>query len=279
MAGETRQPGQLPSCLRCPSPTQGILMRHGFLLVAFLSGLWLASAAHGGRADEPAPTPEQVRFFETRVRPLLVEHCYKCHSTEAKSPKGGLLLDSRDGVRKGGDSGPVIVPGKPSESLLLKAVRYTDETLRMPPKARLPATAVADLELWIAMGAPDPRTTAAVAKGALDWDAARKHWAFQPIKRLPVPVVKNTAWPQTPVDNFILARLESRSLTPSPAADRRTLIRRATFDLIGLPPTPEEVEAFLADHAPDAFAKVVDRLLASPAYGERWGRHCLAVAR
>src|SRR5262245_25312077 len=253
-------------------------MRHGSFLAAFLSVLWLASTARVCLADEPPPTPEQVRFFETRIRPVLVEHCYKCHSTQAKTPRGGLLLDSRDGLRKGGDSGPAIVPGKPAESLLLKAVRHTDETLRMPPKNKLPAAAVADLEHWIAIGAPDPRTTT-VVKNTIDWKAARKHWAFQPIRCPTLPRVKNAAWAQTPVDRFILTQLEARGLTPSPPADRHTLIRRASFDLVGLPPTPEEVAAFEADRSPDAFAKVVDRLLASPHYGERWGRHWLDVAR
>ncbi|MBI1916217.1 MAG: DUF1549 domain-containing protein [Planctomycetes bacterium] len=254
-------------------------MRHGSLCAAFLSGLWLVWTARVGPAGETLPTSEQVRFFETRVRPVLVEHCYKCHSAQAKSPKGGLLLDSRDSLRKGGDTGPAVVPGKPGESLLIKAVRYTDELLRMPPKGKLSAAVVADLEHWVAIGAPDPRTTAAAVKGAIDWDVARKHWAFQPIQRSPVPAVKNAAWPLTPVDNFLLARQEERGLTPSPPADRLTLIRRATFDLIGLPPTPEAVAAFEADHSPDAFEKVVDRLLASSHYGERWGRHWLDVAR
>jgi hypothetical protein len=254
-------------------------MRHGFLLAVVLLGLWLVSASGVCTAGDAAPTTEQVRFFETRVRPILVEHCYKCHSAQAKSPKGGLRLDSRENLRKGGDTGPAIVPGKPGESLLIKAIRYRDELLRMPPKGKLSAAVVADLEHWVAIGAPDPRTTAAAVKGAIDWEAARRHWAFQPIKCPPVPIVKNAPWPQTPVDNFLLASLEARGLTPSPPADRRTLIRRAYFDLIGLPPTPAEVDAFEADRSPDAFEKVVDRLLASPAHGERWGRHWLDVAR
>ena len=225
-----------------------------------------------------APPPDQLEFFETRIRPVLVERCYKCHSAQAKSPKGGLLLDSREGLREGGNSGPAIVPGRPASSLLLKAVRHTHETLRMPPKEKLPDAVVADLAKWIAMGAPDPRTAPAAARGATG-RRARNHWAFQPIKAQAIPLVRHAAWPRTPVDRLVLARLEERGLSPSAPADKRTLIRRATFDLIGLPPTPAEVDAFLADHSPDAFAKVVDRLLASPHYGERWGRHWLDVAR
>src|SRR5262245_52946432 len=201
------------------------------LLVAVAAGWAPAFAAEG----------QDVAFFEKNIRPVLVEHCYKCHSNESKSPKGSLRIDTRDGLRKGGDSGPAVVPGKPEASLLLKALRYTDESLRMPPKGKLPAAVVADFEKWIAAGAVDPRTT---STSAVDPDAARKHWAFQPITRPAIPAVKNAAWAQTPVDRFILARLEARGMTPSAPADRRTLIRRAYFDLIGLPPTAGEIDAF-----------------------------------
>jgi hypothetical protein len=238
----------------------------------------LASASPTAQTGEALP-PGQLEFFESKIRPVLVEHCFKCHSAQAKSLKGGLRLDSREGLRKGGDSGTAIVPGKPGSSLLLKALRYTDEGLRMPPKGKLPDAVVADFEQWILLGAPDPRTSPVTVKGGMDLQAARRHWAFQPIKAPALPPVKNASWPRTPVDHFVLARLEERGLSPSPPADKRTLIRRATYDLIGLPPTPEEVDAFLADNSPDAFARVVDRLLASPAYGERWGRHWLDVAR
>jgi hypothetical protein len=227
------------------------------------------------RAQE-AVSPAQAEFFEKKVRPVLAQHCYKCHSAQAKSVKGGLFLDTRDGLRKGGDSGPAIVPGKPDASLLVKAVRYTDDALQMPPKGKLPAAVVAELEHWVAMGAPDPRVVSAAAKTT---QAVRNHWAFHPIKNPPLPRVKHAAWPRTAMDHFILAKLEDHGLLPSPPADKRTLIRRASYDLIGLPPTPEEVDEFLADTAPDAFARVVERLLASPHYGERWGRHWLDVAR
>ena len=191
--------------------------------------------------------------------------------------KGGLLLDNREGLLKGGDSGPALIPGEPNKSLMIKAVRYTDENLQMPPKGKkLSAEQVLALEEWIKMGAPDPRTGQTRSPSVPD---PKAHWAFQPVKNPPVPVVKNKAWPKTSIDNFILVKLEEKKLTPSSPADKRTLIRRATFDLTGLPPTPEEVEAFEKDHSRDAFAKVVDRLLASPRYGERWARHWLDVAR
>lgn len=217
-------------------------------------------------------------FFEQKIRPIFVEHCYTCHSHDAEKIKGGLVLDSPAGVRNGGDSGPVIVPGDPERSLLINAVRYTDPDLQMPPKdEKLSAAQVADLEAWVKMGAPDPRPEQAVAPGQSD--AARRHWAFQPLQQAPVPAVKNAAWAKTPVDRFVLAKLEANGLRPAPPADRRTLLRRATFDLTGLPPTAEEVAAFERDDSPEAFARVVDRLLASPRYGERWGRYWLDVAR
>jgi hypothetical protein len=223
-----------------------------------------------------------VEFFEKQIRPVLVDHCYKCHSHEAEKVKGSLLLDTRDGVLKGGDTGPAIVPGDPEKSLLIKAIRYTDENLQMPPKGKkLSPAQVADFEAWVKMGAPDPRQAADGGKSRVEVIAAkaRDHWAFKPIGSPSLPAVQNKRWPQSPVDDFILARLESRGLAPSPRADKRSLIRRATFDLIGVPPTPEEVSAFVADSSTNAFARLIDRLLASPQYGERWGRHWLDVAR
>jgi cytochrome c553 len=228
----------------------------------------------------PAPTaltPAQNQFFEAKVRPVLAENCYRCHSAQSEKVKAGLMLDTRDGLLNGGQSGAAIVPGDADRSLLIKAVRYTDPELHMPPKKKLSDAQIADLTTWIKMGAPDPRTAAADPK---KWsDSSKKHWAWQPLKKPAVPEVKDTAWVKTPVDNFILAKLEEKDLTANPIADKPTLIRRATFDLIGLPPTPEEVDAFEKDDSPEAYAKVVDRLLASPHYGERWGRHWLDVAR
>ena len=231
--------------------------------------------AHGAFAA--ALTREQTDFFENKIRPILADNCYKCHSTAAEKIKGELLLDSREGLLKGGESGRVIVPGNPDASLLIKAVRYTDPDLQMPKNKKLGDDQIADLVAWVKMGAPDPRSAIADQK---KWgDNKTNHWAWQPIKHVAIPEPSNPAWCQTPVDNFILAKLDENGLKPNPPADKRTLIRRATFDLIGLPPTPEEVQDFVNDNSPDAFAKVVDRLLASPHYGERWGRHWLDVAR
>jgi hypothetical protein len=244
-----------------------------------LAGLVLVAGAT--RADaRPAdsPTPEGVEFFEKKVRPLLVKHCYECHAADAKKLKGDLLLDTREGVLKGGVSGPAVVPGDPAKSLLIKAVRHTDEKLQMP-KEKLSAQEIADLEAWVKMGAPDPRTGAVKTK-RLDLAGAKDFWAFKPLARPPVPKLTTHHSPlTTPIDAFILAKLEAKGLTPAPPADRRTLIRRATYDLTGLPPTPEEIAAFLDDQSPEAFAKVVDRLLASSVYGERWGRHWMDVVR
>ena len=238
----------------------------------FLSGL---------QAAETPMTPAQLDFFEKKVRPVLSENCYKCHSQNGDKIKGGLLLDSRTGWQKGGDTGPAIVPGDPEKSLLIKAIRYRDKDLQMPPSDRqLPANIIQDLENWVKMGAPDPRTNAPSANEyAIDFQKARKHWSFQPVKSPEVPQPEDSKnWVQTPIDNFILSTLSSKSLSPSSRADKITLIRRATFDLIGLPPTPREVDDFLADSSPDAFSKLIERLLASPHYGERWGRYWLDLA-
>ena len=244
--------------------------------VYLVSAIALFSSPHAHASD---PTPTQLQFFENRIRPVLVNNCYKCHSQQAEKVRGGLLLDTREGLLKGGDTGPSISPGDPERSLLIKAIRYTDADLQMPPKDnKLPDSAIADLEAWVRMGAPDPRVATAAQKAWTDSNKAH-WWAWQALTKPGVPEVKDSAWPKTPVDDFILAKLEEKGLKPNPPADKRTLIRRATFDLTGLPPTPKEVEDFVTDDSTDAFAKVVDRLLASPQYGERWGRHWLDVAR
>ncbi|MEN9661934.1 MAG: hypothetical protein RL324_883 [Verrucomicrobiota bacterium] len=255
----------------------------------FTLGLLLLAPALYGAATPAVATPalaapapisaQDLAFFESKVRPILVENCYKCHSRQADKVKGGLLLDTREGLLHGGNSGEVIVPGKPDDSLLVVAIRYTDPELQMPDDKRLTDQQIADLTEWVRRGAPDPRDNAAKGSSPAYGGVGRQHWSFQPLKKPEVPAVKNATWVQSPVDNFILEKLEAAGIAPNPAADKRTLLRRVTFDLIGLPPSEAEVQAFLADKSPAAFAKVVDRLLASPQYGERWGRYWLDVAR
>lgn len=223
---------------------------------------------------------DQLAFFEKKIRPVLVAQCYSCHSSEAEKPKGKLVLDTREGIRKGGVSGPAVIPGNTKDSLLLLAIRYHDESLRMPPKAKLSETIVADFEQWIKMGAPDPRD-GGVRAAAPEIDIARgkEFWAFQQPKKTPAPQVKNPAWARNDIDLFLLAEMEARGVKPVADADRRALLRRVYFDLTGLPPSPADIDAFVKDTSDDALAKVVDRLLASPQFGERWGRHWLDVAR
>jgi hypothetical protein len=238
--------------------------------IAFAAILILVGST---RAGDPG-----VEFFEARIRPVLVENCYACHSTAAKKQKGGLHLDTRDALRHGGENGAVVVPGKPADSLLLKAVRQSGE-LKMPPKGKLSDAVVADLEKWIAMGAPDPRDVATAGK-PIGLEEGRKFWSFQPLRR---PVVPERRTPNlksaNAIDRFIRAKLDENHIQPNPPADRRTLIRRVYFDLIGLPPTPYEINAFVNDPDSQAYPKLIDRLLASPHYGERWGRHWLDLAR
>jgi hypothetical protein len=229
------------------------------------------------------PTEEQLAFFEKRIRPVLAERCYECHSAKSETVQGGLLLDSRAGIIKGGDNGPVILPGEPEASLLVKAIRHADPGLTMPPEEKLADDQIADFERWVKERAPDPRTEDTLAtvkaKSAIDWDKAKQWWSLKPIATTSPPSVKSEDWPKNEIDRFILAKIEAEGLVPASDAAKRTLIRRATYDLIGLPPTPEEVAAFLSDESPEAFAKVVDGLLDSPRYGERWGRHWLDVVR
>lgn len=229
------------------------------------------------RADDEI-SPADSDFFEAKIRPVLVMYCYECHSADTKVPKGGLRLDLRDTTLLGGDSGPAVVPGKPGEGHLLSALRY--EEFEMPPKGRLPNSVIADFERWIQMGAPDPRTDAVTKKSAaIDYEQTRDFWAFRtPVQNEP-PAVNDAAWPKNDIDRFVLHQLEDRGLKPAEPADRRTLIRRAYFDLIGLPPEPEAVEAFVNDPSESAFETMVEELLTSPHYGERWGRYWLDLAR
>jgi len=253
----------------------------------FLATASLASAAITPDARIAAEKPDAagVEYFEKFIRPVLSQKCYGCHSKESGKQKGGLLLDTREAIRMGGDSGHAVVPGNPSESLLLKAMQYEDKEMQMPPEkegGKLPGEVIARFEQWIRMGAPDPRAgTAVAAAPQKQWDmkTAKEFWAFQAPKASPTPAVKDKTWPRTDVDRFLLAAQEAAGLKPVADADKTTLLRRVYFDLIGLPPTPDEVQAFLKDKSADAFAKVVDRLLSSPQFGERWGRHWLDVAR
>jgi len=249
-------------------------------------GIWmtlvvLASWKTGVAAE--GPSAEAFEFFEREVRPLLVERCLECHGEKGK-PKGGLKLSTREALLKGGDSGPAAVAGKPEESLLVEAVRYIDEP-RMPPKGKLKDQEIEIFRKWVDLGLPWPEAKGAAASVNAEAPASEKpgdpaqFWSFQPVRKVTPPPVKDQAWVRSNIDRFILAAIEAKGLKPAKEAEKRTLIRRATFDLTGLPPTPEEVEAFVADQAPDAFSRVVDRLLASPHYGERWGRHWLDVVR
>ncbi len=241
---------------------------------AFVVALLLPAGAWAAE-----PSADKVAFFEKKVRPLLAERCYACHSTAAKKVRGGLTLDRRDAFLKGGDSGPAVVAGQPDKSLLVKAVRYHDETLQMPPKGRLPAREIALLEEWVRQGAAMPGPAAAAVSSTIDLAAGRKFWSFQPLRPAALPAVRNASWPRRRIDTFLLAALEKQGLAPSPEASPRVLIRRAAFDLTGLPPTPEEVDAFANDRSADAYARLVERLLASPRYGERWARYWLDLAR
>jgi len=245
-------------------------------MVALLARLSLAAA------PTTKPSAEGIEYFEKNIRPVLVERCYRCHSKDAEKVKGGLLLDTREGLLKGGDNGVVLVPGDPDKSKLIIAIRYHDEEIRMPPKEPLAEQQIAHFVEWVKMGAPDPRTADAVAKAAppaYDYAKAKQFWAFKPVKDQQVPAVRDEHYAINDVDRFVLAKLESKGLKPVGSADRVTLIRRATFDLTGLPPPPDEVDAFLTDSSPNAWEKVIDRLLASPHYGEKWGRHWLDLVR
>ncbi|MBI3861112.1 MAG: PSD1 domain-containing protein [Planctomycetia bacterium] len=245
--------------------------------VLLICGLLVPGAGLVRASD--APIAEQLEFFEKRIRPLFVSHCFECHGPDRA--KGGLRLNTGDAVRRGGDSGAVIVPGKPDESLLIEAVGHRGD-IKMPPKEKLSDAEIADLKRWVEFGAPwpadQPEAKSDSAPFAITAEQ-RAFWSFQPVRTPAIPPIRNDHWPAGSIDQFILSRLEAAGLAPSPEADRRILIRRVTFDLTGLPPTPEEIDAFLADDRADAWERLVDRLLNSPHYGERWARHWLDVAR
>jgi hypothetical protein len=244
----------------------------GWLPVLISTYLTTSIPLHGAE-----PSAAGIEFFEKKVRPLLITQCYDCHST-GKKKRGGLLLDSKSGVLKGGDNGPIVVPGKPELSRLIQAVGYKDD-LKMPKNGKLADEQIAVLTEWVKMGAPQPDDGKTVKADTFDLEKRRQFWSFQPIKRVAPPEVKDRDWPTNEIDRFILGKLEAAGLRPAAGADKRTFLRRVTFDLIGLPPTPAEIDAFLADNSPQAYEKVVDRLLASPAHGERWARHWLDLVR
>jgi hypothetical protein len=238
-------------------------------------------------ADSPAAgTTAGVDFFEAKIRPVLVEHCYKCHSAEAGRSKGNLLLDSREKIRAGGDRGPAVVPGDPDASLLLDAVSHSDPDLKMPPnRERLAESVIADIRTWIKTGAADPRGAKSTGESRppLDVEAGRRFWAFRkPVAHRP-PAVKDCTWARRDLDHFVLAKLDGAGLAPSADAEPATFLRRLHFDLVGLPPSPEAVDRFLKRVGEVGFDAAlepeVDALLASPQFGERWGRHWLDVAR
>lgn len=235
----------------------------------------------------PAADNEQgIDFFEKKIRPVLVKQCYRCHSAEAQAKKrlkGNLFVDTRAGLLKGGDTGPAVIQHDVKKSLLLKALNYENKAFEMPPAGKLPESVIADFTQWIEMGAPDPRGGKVVQKKYdIDIEAGRKFWSIRPLQKYQIPKVNDKAWPKNDVDRFILAKLEEKKLKPLPDADARLLVRRIYFDLIGMPPTPEQIHDFLQaekQNRSGAIASLVDHLLASPRFGERWGRHWLDVAR
>jgi hypothetical protein len=261
----------------------------------FITCSWIliALAVAGAELVKFQNLPSYNELFESRVRPILVDHCYACHSAKSAQLKGGFCLDSRSALLKGGARGPAIIPGNPGKSILLHAIAYEDPSLQMPPRGKLPARAISDLTEWVKQGAPWPTSTANVAiqsspnqnSSIVNLPLSIMHrpttdfWSFKPLSKSPIPAVKNKSWPRNPIDNFILSNLDSNGLKPAPPAEQSVWLRRVTFDLIGLPPTPAELDAFLKDNSANAYEKVVERLLASPHYGERWARHWLDLVR
>ncbi len=254
------------------------------LLIFFLLPAAALAADEAAAQAHAGMSADSLKFFEKNIRPVLVEHCYKCHSSESEKIKGGLTLDTQQGSQLGGDSGhPGVTPGDPNASSIFEAITWQNDDMQMPPKNRLPDDVIANFKKWIEMGAPDPRIQSPAnlvgGKREINMDEGRKHWAFQkPVKSSP-PLVKTEGWAKSDIDRFILFPLEQQGLKPTKDADRATLIRRIAFDLTGLPPTPDEVKTFLADTSPEAVKRVIDQYLDSPRYGERWARHWLDVAR
>jgi hypothetical protein len=243
------------------------------------AALMLVSAGGILRGDDGAkPTPEELQFFEAKVRPILAQNCQKCHS--GSKPKGDLSLVSRDGLLGGGESGDVVVPGQPEKSLLIEAINR--KSIEMPPDKKLADEEIATLTHWVKIGAPWPEEPGGTgpsirkSRGKIT-DEDRRYWAFQPVQKAAPPEVSGDTWSRGPIDRFLLARMTPEGLHPAGEADKGTLIRRVTFDLLGLPPSPEDVAAFAKDESPDAYERLIDRLLAGPQYGERWARHWLDI--
>jgi hypothetical protein len=252
-------------------------MRQRYLSLLLAGMLWFGPFRGFTVADNDS---KALEFFEAKIRPVLVQSCYECHSAKAVKLKGGLLLDSRDGIRKGGDSGPAVVPGAPEESLLIQALRY--QGMKMPPKGKLADDVIADFTRWVKIGAPDPRTGTATAPVKQSPDKGKNLWSLQPVRQPAIPAVKDAAWPRSPVDRFILSRLEAEKLQPSRDADPHVLLRRIHYVLTGLPPTRGQLEKYQKSairNPQSAIAEVVDEQLASPHFGERWARHWLDLAR
>ena len=267
------------------SQFRALSQRHTKFRLGCLSAFLALAVGVAGLARAQELPSEDLEHFESRIRPVLAERCYQCHGANPERIQAGLALVDAAGLRAGGDSGAAVVPGSPDDSLLIDVIRY-DGPIKMPPDGRLPAAVVADFERWVARGAVDPRASDAPivaarsdSGAAYDFGPGREHWAYRPMARPEPPAVGDPAWARNEIDRFVLARLEAEGLAPVAPAGRRQLLRRVTFDLTGLPPTPAEIDAFLADERPDAWERVVERLLASPRYGERWGRHWLDVAR
>ena len=266
-----------------------LMGRRGFLaLVVVLLAACAPGASWAADAAVPVADPIAAEFFEKQVRPVLVEHCVKCHGGE--KTRGGLKLTTREGLQKGGELGAVVAPDRPADSLLLQAVRYKNDKLQMPPDRKLPQAKIDALTKWVEMGTPwldgadltpagvKPAAPAA-HDGAMTVEQGRNFWSFKPLVRPEAPQVANPGWGRNPIDAFILSKLEQKGLKPAPPADKVALVRRVYFDLIGLPPTPAEVKAFVEDTSPDAYERLIETLLASPHYGEKWGRHWLDLVR
>jgi hypothetical protein len=248
--------------------------------LALVLASFTAPAADSSRSE--AFSKDQIDFYEKQVQPILAENCFKCHSHQAEKIKASLVVDSREALLKGGDSGPALIPGNVDKSLLIRAVRQIDDDLKMPPKKRLSEEQIAVLAKWVEMGAPAPQSLARVGgetKGRRATTRDTNWWAFQPVREVRIPEVQDAGWSRNQIDAFVFANLRGAGLKPSPEAEKRTLVRRVYFDLIGLPPSAEQVEQFINDTAPDAYEKLVDGLLADPRYGEKWARHWLDLVR